>query len=145
MTEEEISESTVCYSHLCDCYPRKLRGGIRSFSVLPMLRFTHPIGLLSNSLPQIKKLLGGCATAAICSSNLPFSCQFTEVFEPFWCSKTFFSSILRIKTWRAIIMILYFTHKLTKKLKKNCTRGWFWLFKAKKHQNLGNWRMITQS
>ena len=115
-------------------------------SLLPTLRFPCPIGLLWNPLPRVKKLLGGwpkigllfiwLPVAALFSSNIPISCQFREILQPFQCPTIFFSSISRIKrSWRAVY-IDYPIHVEGNNLivfLPNCVV--FYYFKSEKHLN----------
>ena len=82
-------------------------------TVLPTLWFTCQIGLLWNCLLRVIKLLGGWPKLGLLFICLPRALLFffkfasflsiQRAFEPFQCSRTFFSSISGIETsWRAI-------------------------------------------
>ena len=105
LTQPSVYQMSLVYSgQYCQC-----EGG-----------FTRRIGLHWNRLPQVKTWLVGwpkfgllficLPAAALFSSNLPVSAQFREVFEPFQCPRTCFSSISGIKTSSSAINIDYPPH-----------------------------------
>ena len=78
-----------------------------------------------------------CFVAALFSSNLPVSCQFRELFKPFQCPGTFFSSISGILESNQ-----YQLSTSRGSQKSNCFStklGDFGYFTAEKNPNLGNW------
>ena len=79
-------------------------------------------------------------TAHFFSSNLPVSYQFREFFEPFQCSRTFYSSISGIKNVLERNQYKFSTSRGSQQ--SNCFSaqlGDFDYFAAEKYPNLENW------
>ena len=117
--------------------------------VLPTPRFTCRIGLLSNRLPLVKKLLGRWPKIRLLFICLPLAAFFFKfanflsiqsVFEPFQWSRTFFSSISGIMTsWRAININYLLYGEVNNLIVFLPNWVIFIISLLKSTQNLGNW------